>query len=90
MNRCNICRVGRLTWNVDEGDVARLLSEIKGLDEVKNGRVELPTVVPIVSLKDERSFCWDSLDIRAVIIGFQDLFDKRILDELIKAGDIHS
>lgn len=90
MNRCNICRVGRLTWNVDEGDVARLLSEIRGLDEVKNGKVELPTVVPIVSLKDERSFCWDSLDIRAVIIGFQDLFDKRILDELIKAEDIHS
>lgn len=90
MHECSLCRLGRITWNLSREEVSDLVSQVVDIEELRARSIELPKVVPIISLRNPSSFCWDSLDIEAVIIGFEGLFDAGLLRSVSQAGDIHS
>jgi len=82
--------MGKNTWDLADEQVAKLVSEVENLSTVKNYIIELPSIVPIVSLKNPKSFHLDSMPIDALIVMFEDLFDEGIRDAVLKKGDIHS
>lgn len=79
-----------LTWDLTDEEVAKLVSEVDGLSEVGSHPIELPSVVPLVSLKDPASYRFDSIDVGAIVVRFEDLFDENIRDAVEKASDIHT
>jgi predicted phosphodiesterase len=90
MQECSTCSIGKLNWNLKDEEVAGLVNEIAHLSKVKSQPVELPSVVPIVSLNDSSSYYFDPLKIDAIVVTFEDLLDENIHREVEKAGDIHS
>jgi len=90
MQECSACGIGKLTWDLKDEEVAKLANEIAHLSEVKSEPVELPSVVPIVSLNDSSSYYFDPLKIAAIVVMFEDLLDENIRREVEKAGDIHN
>jgi len=90
MQECSTCGIGKLTWDIKDEEVAGLVDEIANLGKVKAQPIELPGVVPIVSLKDPSSYNFDPLKIEAIVVMFEDFFDEEIRQEVEKAGDIHS
>jgi len=90
MHECSLCRLGRITWDLSPQEVSDLVSQVVDIEELRARPIELPKVVPMISLRNPSSFCWDSLDIGAVIIGFEELFDAGLLRSVSQAGDIHS
>jgi len=90
MQECSACSIGKLTWDIKDEEVAGLVDEVANLGKVEVQPIELPCVVPIVSLKDPSSYNFDPLKIDAIVVMFEDLFDESIRGEVEKAGDIHS
>jgi len=90
MQACDICRIGRKTWDLRDEEVVKLISEVDGLSKVRGHSIELPGVVPMVSLKDPASYSFDPIDVGAIIVMFEDLFDENIRNAVEKAGDIHA
>jgi len=90
MEECSACRHIRVAWDLKEGEVANLVSEVKGLKPITAHPPELPAVVPIVSLNEPASYDFGPLAIDALIVMFEDLFDEEIRSNVEKAGDIHS
>jgi len=90
MQECSACSIGKLTWDFKDEEVGGLVDEIANLGKVKVQPIELPSVVPIVSLKDPTSYNFDPSKIDAIVVMFEDLFDEDIRQEVEKAGDIHS
>jgi len=88
MQECGICRIGKKTWDLTEEAVRKLISEVENLSIVKSHPIELPGVVPLVSLKNLVSF--DPIDVGAIVVMFEDLFDEGVRNAVEKAGDIHS
>jgi len=52
MQECGICRIGKKTWELADEEVAKLVSEVDGLSKLRSCPIELPGIVPLVSLKD--------------------------------------
>jgi len=90
MEECSACRHIKVAWDLKEGEVARLVSEVKGLGPVRVHPPELPAVLPTVSLKEPASYDFGPINIKALIVMFEDLFDEEIRSNVEKAGDIHS
>jgi len=90
MEECSACGVGKLTWDLKDEEVAGLVDEVANLGKVKAKPIELPGVVPIVSLKDPSSYNFDPLKIEAIVVMFEDLFDEEICSKIQQTGDIHS
>ena len=90
MQECIICRMGRITWDLLEEEVVKLVSEFDNLSGVKGHPIELPSVVPMVSLRDQASYHFTPVDVDAIVIRFEDLFDEKIRNKVEKAGDIHA
>jgi len=77
MQECSSCGVGKLTWDLKDEEVAGLVDEVANLGKVKAQPIELPGVVPIVSLKDPSSYNYDPLKIDAIVVMFEDFFSMR-------------
>lgn len=90
MQECDICQIGKKTWDLTDEEVVELVSEVEDLSKVKDRPVELPSVVPMVSLKELASYRFDPIDVGAIVVMFEDLFDESIRNAIEKAGDIHS
>ena len=90
MEECSACRHVKVAWDLKEEDVAKLISEVKGLGPVRARPPELPAVVPIVSLNEASSYEFGPLGIDALIVMFEDLFDEEIRSKVEEAGDIHT
>jgi len=56
MQECSVCQMGRTTWDLTEEEVAKLVTEVERLSEVDCSPAKLPSVVPMVSLKDPASY----------------------------------
>jgi len=90
MQECGICRISRKTWDLTDEEVVKLVSEVKSLGKVRSYPLELPAIVPLVSLKDPASYRLDPIDVNAIVVMFEDLFDENIRNSIEKAGDIHN
>jgi len=90
MQECSACGVGKLTWDIKGEEVAGLVDEVANLGMVKVQPIELPGVVPIVSLRDPSSYNFDPLKIEAIVVMFEDLFDEEICSKIQQTGDIHT
>jgi len=89
MQECNVCRIDKKTWEMTNEEIEKLVSEVESLSKVKNHSIELPSVVPIVSLKDPTSYHFDPIDVGAIVVMFEDLFDEGIRDAVLNKGKIH-
>jgi len=90
MQECNVCHMGRTTWDLTEEEVAKLVTEVESLSKMNCSPTKLPSVVPIVSLKEPASYDFGPLYIEALVVMFEDLFDEKVREAVEKAGDIHS
>jgi len=90
MQECGICRIGKKTWELADEEVAKLVSEVDGLSKLRSCPIELPGIVPLVSLKDPASYNFDTINVGAIVVMFEDLFDGNVRNAVEKAGDIHS
>ena len=82
--------MGRITWYLTDEDIVKLISEVNGLSKVESQPFELPGVVPIVSLKDPASYRFDPIDVGAIVVMFEDLFNEDVRTAAEKVGDIHT
>ena len=90
MQECHICHIGKKTWDLTDEVVRKLVSEVESLSKVSSRPIELPGVVPLVSLKDPASYRFDPIDVAAIVVMFEDLFDEEIRNAIEKAGNIHT
>lgn len=90
MEECDICHLDKVTWDLSEEEVSKLISEVSALEQTENKQVELPSIVPIISLKYPSSFCWDSIHTSAVIVEYGELIQGELLTKVAEAGDIHT
>jgi hypothetical protein len=90
MQECNVCHMGRTTWDLTEEAVTKLVTEVESFSEINCNPAKLPSVVPIVSLKAPASYDFGPLAIDALVVMFEDLFDEEVRKQVEKAGDINS
>jgi len=90
MQECSTCRHIKVAWDLKEWEVANLVSEVTNLKAIEARPPELPTVVPTISLKDSTSYDFGLLDVNALVVMFEDLFDEEIRRKVEDAGDIHT
>ncbi|MEM2920839.1 MAG: metallophosphoesterase family protein [Candidatus Bathyarchaeia archaeon] len=91
MQECDVCRLGKVAWDLDEVEAVELLSEVMGLERTEdNQRLDLPDVVPAIPLRFAPSLRIGSLGVGAVIVSYQDLLDNNAQLEVLEKGGIHS
>lgn len=89
MQKCNVCRLDKIYWDPEKIE-ENIASKVSGLEPLEIKHIELPSIVPIISLKEPSSFCWDAINTSTIIINYTDLIDKEILPKIVKVRDIHS
>jgi len=90
MQECGICRIGKKTWDLKDEEVSKLVYEVESLSKVRSHPLGLPSIVPLISLKDPASYSFDPIGVSAIVVMFEDLFDEEIREAIEKAGDIHA
>jgi UDP-2,3-diacylglucosamine pyrophosphatase LpxH len=90
MQECDVCRLEKVAWDLNEVEIAGLMSEVMGLERTDNQQLDLPEVVPAVPLRLAPTLRISSLGVSSVVINYQDLLDDKVRLEVLDKGGIHS
>jgi len=87
INKCSLSRSKFYYFDLSGSEVDFLLNWIRDVEECSFKLVDLPRLIPIVSLEnwDFIKFL-DDLGVDAIIVPFTDFLRPRILDEVVRLG----
>ena len=87
INNCSFSRSKFYSFNLSRSEIEFLLDWVMDVEDCGVKYVDLPRLVPIVSLEN-RDFIkfLDDLDVGAVIVPFTDLLRPRVFDEVVGLG----
>lgn len=89
METCGICQLpGPISLTLSYEQVYNILKELTVWRPRITRLTKLPKLIPMISLRDPASHCWDSADVGTLIVAFNELLRAKELQR-VKSEDIH-